>query len=117
MLIEYSSIFIAFVFTILFVSLIYFISYFLIPKKFDLEKYSIYECGFEPFKQIYYVFEVKFYIIALLFVIFDIEIILLLPFIFVINSISKFGILSFSLFILPLICIYIYEWLLGILNW
>lgn len=97
--------------------LIYLISYLLIQRNIDLEKISIYECGFEPFEQPRTVFEVKFYLVAILFVIFDLEVTFLFPWILIFGSLGFFGIFSMFFFLFILGLIYIYEWLLGALDW
>jgi NADH:ubiquinone oxidoreductase subunit 3 (subunit A) len=79
MFIEYFIIFI-FLFIAIFLALIlYCFSFFVILKNVDIEKISIYECGFDPFEDSRNKFEVKFYLVALLFIIFDLEISFLFP--------------------------------------
>lgn len=117
MFFEYTYILIAFSCAIFVGVLIYLISYFLILRNVDLEKNSIYECGFEPFEQPRSVFEVKFYLVAILFVIFDLEVTFLFPWILVFGSLGFLGLFSMFFFLFILGLIYIYEWLLGALDW
>jgi NADH-quinone oxidoreductase subunit A len=89
----------------------------LIPRNLDEEKLSAYECGFDPFYDARLKFDIQFYIIAILFIIFDLELIFLLP--WLINY-EIFGFLSFliiSLFLILLIIGFIYEWLKKALVW
>lgn len=84
---------------------------------YNLEKLSVYECGFDPFGVIRKKFDIKYYIVAILFIIFDLEIVLLLPWVFVYSwaDSSIFWILWF--FLVVLIIGFIYEWGAGALEW
>ena len=81
------------------------------------EKDSTYECGFEPFDQTRGKFEVKFYLVAILFIIFDLEIIFLFPWAVAFDEIGLFGFWSMMLFLLVLTIGFLYEWLKGALDW
>lgn len=116
MRIEYTLLFFPIVLAIILGIVIYFISYMLILKNSDVEKMTIYECGFEAFEDTRSVFEVKFYLIAILFLLFDIEIVFLFPWILVVYNIGIIGYLSMLFFIGLLALVYIYEWLLGSLD-
>jgi NADH-quinone oxidoreductase subunit A len=76
---EYFSIFIFFFIVVLISCLILFISYFLTSRIVDIEKHLPYECGFDPFSDTKYFLSIQFYFIAVLFIVFDIEIALLFP--------------------------------------
>jgi NADH-quinone oxidoreductase subunit A len=117
MFVEYIYIFIALFIAIFLGIFIYCISFFFVQKNLDLEKISIYECGFEPFDHTQNVFEVKFYLVAILFVIFDLEIIYLFSWVLVYKMLGFFGLLSMVLFLFILGLVYIYEWLLGASEW
>ena len=93
--------------------LIYFIN---IPTN-DYEKHSAYECGFEPFGDARSFFDIHFYTIGLLFIIFDLEIVFLIPFSTDIESTLDFEYLNFLAFIAILLVGFYYEWALGLLNW
>jgi NADH-quinone oxidoreductase subunit A len=81
------------------------------------EKDSTYECGFEPFDESRGRFEVKFYLVAILFIIFDLEIIFLFPWAVAFNEIGLFGFLSMMFFLLVLTIGFVYEWMKGALDW
>jgi NADH-quinone oxidoreductase subunit A len=82
-----------------------------------LEKNSTYECGFDPFEESRGKFEVKFYLVAILFIIFDLEIIFLFPWALAFNEIGFFGFFSMMFFLLVLTIGFIYEWMKGALDW
>src|SRR6185312_5191329 len=79
----------------------------------DFEKLSPYECGFNPFEDSRKTFDIKFYITAILFIIFDVEVVLLLPLVFVLNFCLPFVLM----FLVLLIFGFFYEWQKGILDW
>jgi len=81
------------------------------------EKNSTYECGFDPFDDSRSKFEVKFYLVAILFIIFDLEIIFLFPWAIAFKEIGLFGFLSMMFFLLVLTIGFIYEWMKGALDW
>lgn len=81
------------------------------------EKVSTYECGFEPFQDSRTKFEVKFYLVAILFIIFDLEIIFLFPWAVAFDQVGLFGFLSMMFFLLVLTIGFAYEWTKGALDW
>jgi NADH-quinone oxidoreductase subunit A len=81
------------------------------------EKVSTYECGFEPFQDSRSKFEVKFYLVAILFIIFDLEIIFLFPWAVAFDQVGLFGFLSMMFFLLVLTIGFAYEWMKGALDW
>lgn len=81
------------------------------------EKSSAYECGFEPFDDTRGKFEVKFYLVAILFIIFDLEIMFLFPWAVAFNEIGFFGFWSMMFFLLVLTVGFVYEWVKGALDW
>lgn len=87
------------------------------PYNANVEKSTIYECGFEPFGEANFVINIQFYIIAILFLIFDLEIIVLLPWICYISIYSIYHFYIIQLFILILTIGFIYEWKCGALDW
>jgi NADH-quinone oxidoreductase subunit A len=117
MFFEYIYIIIAFIIAMLLAFCLYIFSYNLIQTNISLEKISVYECGFDPFERVRGVFDVKFYLVAILFIIFDIEIIFLFPWVLVLVHIGFFGIFIMIIFLLLLGLVYVYEWLLGALDW
>jgi NADH:ubiquinone oxidoreductase subunit 3 (subunit A) len=76
---EYSVIVIFFIVSSLLSVLLFFLSYLFVPQKFDQEKISAYECGFNPFDDARSTFDVRFYLVAILFLIFDLEVSFLFP--------------------------------------
>ena len=114
---DYLSI-IIFLFLALFLSigfiLINFISS---PKNPDPEKLSAYECGFDAFDDSRMEFDVRFYLVAILFIIFDLEIAFLFPWAITLGTIGIFGFWSMMLFLAILTIGFIYEWKKGALEW
>lgn len=93
------------------------LSYFLAIQNPDTEKLSSYECGFEPYEDARHKFDVKFYLIAILFVIFDIETMFLLPWSLVISKLNLLGFWAMIDFVIELGVGFIYIWFVGALNW
>ena len=93
------------------------INFALSPKKPDPEKLSAYECGFEPFDDSRMEFDVRFYLVAILFIIFDLEIAFLFPWAISLGSIGLFGFCSMMIFLFILTVGFIYEWKKGALDW
>ncbi len=87
------------------------------PRKPDAEKLSPYECGFEPFEDARMRFDVRYYLVAILFIIFDLEIAFLFPWAVALDSIGVFGLLAMGVFLLLLVVGFIYEWKKGALEW
>ena len=96
---------------------IMFLSYLLAIQNPDTEKLSAYECGFEPYEDARNVFDVKFYIVAILFVVFDIETMFLLPWSVVVSKLSCLGFWSMIDFVIELTVGFVYIWYLGALEW
>ncbi|GMU42334.1 MAG: NADH-quinone oxidoreductase subunit A [Xanthomonadales bacterium] len=87
------------------------------PRKPDSEKLSPYECGFEAFEDARMKFDVRYYLIAILFIIFDLEIAFLFPWSVVLDQIGWHGIASMGLFLGLLVVGFVYEWKKGALEW
>jgi NADH-quinone oxidoreductase subunit A len=83
----------------------------------DAEKLSAYECGFEPFEDARGRFDVRFYLVAILFIIFDLEVAFLFPWAVSLGSIGLFGFWSMMVFLGVLTVGFIYEWKKGALEW
>lgn len=83
----------------------------------DKEKISPYECGFEPFQDARMEFDVRFYLVAILFIIFDLEIIFLFPWAITLSKIGALGFWSMMVFLGLLTIGFIYEWKKGALEW
>jgi len=93
------------------------INFILSPKKPDPEKLSAYECGFEPFNDSRMEFDVRFYLVAILFIIFDLEIAFLFPWAISLGNIGLLGFCSMMIFLFILTVGFIYEWKKGALDW
>ena len=93
------------------------INYLAAPKKPDPEKLSAYECGFEAFDDSRMEFDVRFYLVAILFIIFDLEIAFLFPWAISLGNIGALGFWSMMVFLSILTIGFIYEWKKGALEW
>ena len=87
------------------------------PKNPDPEKLSAYECGFEAFGDSRMEFDVRFYLVAILFIIFDLEIAFLFPWAISLGKIGLLGFISMMIFLIILTVGFIYEWKKGALDW
>jgi NADH-quinone oxidoreductase subunit A len=87
------------------------------PNRPDPEKLSPYECGFEAFEDARMKFDVRYYLVAILFILFDLEIAFLFPWAAVINEIGFAGFLSMMVFLAILTVGFVYEWMKGALEW
>src|SRR5512145_2609873 len=87
------------------------------PNKPDSEKLSPYECGFEAFEDARMRFDVRYYLVAILFILFDLEIAFLFPWAVVLDQIGVFGFVSMLVFLAILVVGFIYEWKKGALDW
>ena len=83
----------------------------------DSEKLSPYECGFEAFEDARMKFDVRYYLIAILFILFDLEIAFLFPWAIVLQELGMFGLLAMLVFLAILIVGFVYEWKKGALEW
>ena len=87
------------------------------PKNPDPEKLSAYECGFEAFGDSRMEFDVRFYLVAILFIIFDLEIAFLFPWAISLGNLGPLGFWSMMVFLLILTVGFVYEWKKGALDW
>ena len=117
MLLEYLPIFIFLVFALIFATIMLGIGFTFGPHNPDAEKNSPYECGFEAFDDARGRFDVRFYLVAILFIIFDLEVAFLFPWAISLGSIGMFGFWSMMIFLLILTIGFIYEWKKGALEW
>ena len=115
--IDYLHILIFFFLSLILSLILFGLSYFLIPIKSDQEKLSAYECGFNPFDDARSTFDIRFYLVAILFLIFDLEISFLFPWSVVLNNISSYGFYTMICFLIVLTIGFIYEWYKGALEW
>ena len=87
------------------------------PNQPDSEKLSPYECGFEAFEDARMRFDVRYYLVAILFILFDLEIAFLFPWAVVLRDIGLFGFLAMMVFLAILTVGFFYEWKMGALDW
>ncbi len=87
------------------------------PRRPNPEKLSPYECGFESFEDARMKFDVRFYLVAILFIIFDLEIAFLFPWAVALDTIGMTGLLAMAIFLAVLVIGFIYEWKKGALEW
>ena len=87
------------------------------PRQPDPEKNSTYECGFEAFEDARMKFDVRYYLVAILFIIFDLEIAFLFPWAVVFKDLGLFGFIAMMIFLAILVIGFIYEWKKGALEW
>ena len=114
---EFLPILIFLVIAILLAVIIVFLSYILAIQNPETEKLSTYECGFEPYEDARNIFDVKFYLVAILFIIFDIETMFLLPWSVSLSQLSCLGFWSMIDFIIELGVGFVYVWYIGALEW
>ena len=114
---DYGHILILMIIVLVIAIILFLFSYLSVTKNYDLEKISPYECGFEPFSDTRSMFEVRYYLVAILFIIFDLEVVFLFPFAVVLGYLDIFGFLTVMLFLLLLTIGFIYEWMKGALEW
>jgi len=93
------------------------IGYFISPKRPDPAKLSPYECGFTPFEDTRMPFDVRYYLVAILFILFDLETAFLFPWAVVLRHIGWFGFASMMVFLGLLTVGFLYEWKKGALEW
>lgn len=89
----------------------------LAPNRPDSQKLSPYECGFEAFEDARMKFDVRYYLVAILFILFDLEIAFLFPWAIVLEEIGLFGFVAMVIFLGILVVGFIYEWAKGALEW
>lgn len=114
---EYFTIFIFFGLASFISFLLFLLSYLIASQKLDQEKVSAYECGFNPFEDARSTFDVRFYLVAILFLIFDLEVSFLFPWSIILKDISSIGFWTMIIFLIILTVGFIYEWYKGALEW
>ena len=87
------------------------------PNKPDSAKFSPYECGFEAFENSRMKFDVRYYLVAILFIIFDLEIAFLFPWAVALDEIGVYGFLAMAIFLFIMVIGFVYEWMKGALEW
>lgn len=114
---QYILIFVYFFISFILAFLFFFLSFCFIEQKGYSEKLSPYECGFDPFNDARSSFDIRFYLIAILFIIFDLEISFLFPWCICLGTLPRFGFWSMFIFLSLLTIGFIYEWKKGALEW
>ena len=117
MLLEYLPIFIFLVFALIFATIMLGIGFTFGPHDPDIEKNSPYECGFEAFEDTRMKFDIRYYLVAILFIIFDLEIAFLFPWAISLGSLGALGFWSMMFFLGVLTIGFIYEWKKGSFEW
>ena len=87
------------------------------PHRPDAEKLSPFECGFEAFEDARMKFDVRYYLVAILFILFDLEIAFLFPWAVVLEELGAFGFWAMVMFLAILVVGFVYEWMKGALEW
>jgi NADH-quinone oxidoreductase subunit A len=87
------------------------------PRRPDAEKLSAYECGFEAFSDSRMKFDVRYYLVAILFIVFDLEIAFLFPWAVALGTIGTIGLAAMGIFLAILVVGFVYEWKKGALEW
>jgi len=114
---EYNNIFIYFIVSISLGLIILILSYSVSLYNPDAEKLSAYECGFEPYEDARNVFDVRFYIIAILFLVFDLEAAFIYPWSATFSTLHSTAFWGMIDFVFELLCGLIYAWVMGALEW
>jgi NADH:ubiquinone oxidoreductase subunit 3 (subunit A) len=114
---EYYNILILFLFSTSLAFIILFASFFLSNSNPDPEKLSAYECGFDPYEDARNVFDIRFYLVAILFLVFDLEAIYFFPWAVCLSFLNSTGFFGMLDFIVELLVGFIYVWEIGVLNW
>ena len=114
---EYLTLLLYLIFAVILALVIFSLSYYLIEQKPNSEKNSTYECGFEPFDDTKNPFNIKFCVVAILFIVFDIEIMFIIPWSINVSKLNLLGYWSMIDFIFELIVGLYYVWLTGALDW
>jgi len=114
---ELAKVGILLVFAIFLSCVIIFLSYFLSDSTPDVEKVSAYECGFDPYEDARNVFDVRFYLVAILFIIFDLEAVYFFPWCVSLSFLNVEGVWGMVDFIVELLAGYYYAWEVGALDW
>lgn len=114
---EYLIIIISIILSFIIAFILFNIILFVIKKDIEVEKLSAYECGFHPFEDPRQNFNVRFYLISIIFIVFDLEIIFLFPWVLSFNILNFFGFIVMVVFLIILTIGFIYEWLKGALMW
>ena len=114
---QYAGLFIYFFICCILAFVFFALSYVVATQNGDTEKLSAYECGFDPFDDARSTFDVRFYLVAILFIIFDLEVSFLFPGCVVVSNLPLFAFWSMFVFLFVLTIGFVYEWKKGALEW
>lgn len=116
-MVEYIGIFLYFCIASLLAGVLVGVSFLTATQRRDPEKFSAYECGFDPFEDARQRFDIQFYLVAILFLIFDLEVTFLFPWAVTLESTDGFSFWSMMVFLGVLTLGFVYEWRKGALDW
>ena len=114
---QYFSLLIYFIISLILAVVFFGLSYVVALHNSDTEKLSAYECGFDPFDDARATFDVRFYLVAILFIIFDLEVTFLFPWAISLHTIQLTGFWAMVIFLVILTIGFVYEWRKGALEW
>ena len=97
--------------------ILFVVGFSLSPKETQFEKTSAYECGFEPFGDAHSIFNIQFFVVGILFMLFDLELAYLFPWVFSLGNLPIFCFVLMFFFLILLVIGFIYEWKKGALDW
>jgi NADH-quinone oxidoreductase subunit A len=117
LLLEFTKLGVFVIIAIVIVLLIIFLSTYLTTSNPDAQKLSTYECGFEPYEDAKNLFDVRFYLVAILFIVFDLEAVYFFPWAIYLNELSSNGFWMMLEFLVELLIGFIYAWKKGALDW
>jgi NADH:ubiquinone oxidoreductase subunit 3 (subunit A) len=116
-MIEYIGVLVYFVIASILALALLILPFLTATRRVDPEKISAYECGFDPFDDARGRFDIQFYLVAILFIIFDLEVTFLFPWAVVLNKVGLFGFWTMMVFLIILTIGFVYEWRKGALDW
>ena len=114
---QYAGLFIYFIICCILAFIFFGLSYVVAAQNGDTEKLSAYECGFDPYEDARHTFDVRFYLVAILFIIFDIEAMFLFPWSVSLHNLDTLGFWTMVDFIVELGVGFVYAWKIGALEW
>lgn len=117
MVVEVLVIYFFLLFSLVLGLLVFLVSYLFVPRYSDFEKISVYECGFEPFEETRAFVDINFYLVGILFVVFDVELIYMVPVIYTFEYLSVAGFITLCFFLFLVFLGFFFEWLVGALKW
>ena len=117
LLFDYFNLFVLLLFSCILAIILILISYFLVIEEPNSEKLSTYECGYEPYDNSRHIFNIRFFLVAIIFIIFDIEILFLIPWCTTISKLNLLGFWSIIDFVFELGIGFFYIWYSNALDW